>query len=409
MSKSKGMLRWTPASERDPVTGRAVERAQPAGVTALPSYFTREAVTPDDAGALFSVKEGDRWFPWISRPDEGRVYRVCDAALHNPFTGACIGGDRVLLITSRRGKRVLGWAPLSGGAFRGVVELPTPECGDVAASSDGRHAAVIYFDGKSRATARSLVRGECVSANSERSWLQPGFCLLHVDMERGITKGVAGGYEGFCSHPMISPVDPFLMEYCNAASWNQRQRMFVARYYPEGNVSEVYPLYEQKPFLEGVGHECFLGDGRVAAVYQRYARVGAPADEPCASAVLVIDPVTRRHTLYDTPGLVWNHLHGRDGRSFVSEGRSAMHLTVAARARLPEPPGPEAARRGLDLLCRYEVVRGRESRVTPLCVTGASWRGQAGHPHPVMDRAGKWCYFAADRGGSSAVWRVRMD
>jgi hypothetical protein len=384
---------------RDPLTGRNIERISlPDRPTALP-YFTKELFTPDNRGVLVTCRDdrGD-WFPWIIRPDDGEMRRVGDvpcASEHNP----AIGGGRVVYISK---DRRIGYAAIDGsGEFTPVIALAEGvQLGEVCASACGRYVVTCYSEDLPAIASRAS-DGFQTSASSEPWWFGRRWCMLRVDLDAAVSRAVAGG-ERRSGHPMISPANADVMEYCTYAPWDQEQRMFAVRVFPESTYCDVRPLYPQRVGLEAVGHECFLADGRVAAIHMWYERLDHKSAQPDDSSILVADPITHEHHRYRTPGLVFNHLHGRDGRTFVSEGRSDLHIH-----KTPAPKGTPQDKL-LDLMCRYDVA-GDHTIATPLCAHGCSWRGQSGHPHAVLCRENRWCYFNSDREGTASVFRVRMD
>lgn len=379
-------------AREDAVSGRRVERLGVAdGQTAL-SYFTKEVFTTDNRGVLVASDRTGEWLPCLILPDERAMHCLCATPM-NTWTSPAIGGERVVFV-SKTG--TLGWVPITGGEFTPVFQLPPDRrWSEVCASSCGRYAVLIYAE-KIGPTTQRLSDGAFPSASSESQVLGPRSVVLWVDLDTGISKGITGASAPL-AHAMISPTDPHLIEYCNALPWSQTQRMWTARYFPEAMFVDVQPLFRQKPGIDAVGHEFFLPDGRIGAIWLKYAKIGQPARDPSETFLLVADPRTRRSRAYRTPGLIFNHLHGRDGKVFVSEGRSSVTLKKALTSNPYD----------LDLLCRYDV-KGEATKATVLCVTGCSWKGQLGHPHAVVCRENRFCYFNSDRDGRCNVYRVRI-
>ena len=315
------------------------------------------------------------------------------------YSAPALGGERVVYL-SKDGR--LGCAPLAGGPFTAVTELPADfQYSYAALSSCGRYAAVIYTEMNHAPRARNLLGGrfgEYPSAGSERDNFGGRGLLLWVDLDTGMSKGITGGR--LMDHPRISPADPYLMGYCNMGDWKQIQRMMTARFHEAANFIEVKPLFVQRPGLDAVGHEIFLADGRVAAIWMEYEKIGDDAEKPKRSAILVVDPATGKHVAYDTPGLIFNHLHGRDGKVFVSEGRSEILLK-------DREPQPDRNNMNLgDLLVRY-VVQGKRTVPTVLCVLQGTRKS---HAHTVLDRENRHAYFNGSPDGQElAVFRVNME
>lgn len=356
------------------------------------TYFTREAVTPDNQGVLVASNRTGKWLPFVIYPDEKRMRCLCITPMHS-WSSPGIGGNRVVYM-SADGR--LGYVPLEGGKFRAVTELPSGmNYSEATVSACGRYTALIYSERLGR-TARNLLDDTYPSSLSEALSFGPRSVVLRVDLDTGLTKGLTGGV-GALSHPMISPANSAWIEYCSTVPWRQGQRMFFIRYYKKAFYMDVRPLFRQKPGFDAVGHELFLRDGRLAAVWMRFAKLNDGMNEPRESFILVVDPVTEKFKAFRTPGLVYNHLHGRDGKVFVSEGRSDLHLGKP----------PKLHPQQLDLLCRYDV-KGDRTVATALCTHGCTWKGRLGHPHAVVDRENKWCYFNSDRDGKCNVYQVKM-
>lgn len=379
-------FRVSVVANTDPLTRRKLERlSDDRGDTTL-SYFTREIVTPDDRGVLVASNRSGRWLPYLIHPDQ-RVMRCLSTITLYDWSSPAIGGDKVVFI-SRDGR--LGFVPLDGGEFEPLIQLPPGfRYSEVAASKCGRYAVLIYSE-KPHPPSQRISDGEYPSSLSEQAAFGARWVLLHINLETGITKGLTGGL-GSVAHPLISPTNPQQMEYCQSPPWRLCQRMWSVRYYEKAFFVEVEPLFRQRIGLDAVGHEFFLQDGRTAAVWMRFGKVSDPQDSPRESFILVADPETGKQTAYRTTTMIYNHLHGRDGRVFVSEGISGRR-------------GPTR----LDLICRYDV-RGQQAMATTLCASGCSWSGQLGHPHAVVSRDNRWCYFNSDRDGHCNVYRVRMD
>lgn len=380
----------------DPATGRRVERIAPPGAKTVLPYYTRELFTADNRGVLVVSDRTGKLLPYIIYPDDGYMVCVSSTPVFS-ISSPAIGADRVVYVSENG---VLGYAPVSGGAFVGVVELPRDfSYTEPGVSVCGRYAAVVYSE-KGGPRSRNLLGGapgEYPSAGSERTVFGLRALLLWADLGTGKTKGITGG--SLMSHPMISPVDPCRMEYCNYGHWTQQQRMMTARFHEAANYLEVKPVFEQRLGLDGVGHEIFLADGRVAAIWMEYARIGDDADRPQKSYILVVDPVTGEHAAYDTPGMRYNHLHGRDGMVFVSEG-----LSEVLRPNEPPLPKRDTSAHG-DLLVKY-VVAGSRTVPTVLCALEGTNRQ---HAHPVLDRENRWAVFNDARDEHVSVYRVPVE
>jgi len=375
------------ASSKDPLTGRIVERVSDQRGNTVLSYFTREIITPDDRAVLGASNRTGKWLPYLLCPDDRTMRCLCTTPML-AWASPAIGGERVVFVS---GDGRLGYVPFGGGPFQAVSKLPPGhDYSEVAASACGRYAFLLYSERPPRFT-RCVLDGRFHSSGSERAAFGLRTVMLRVDLNTGISKALTGGIGAFY-HPMISPADSAWMEYCfDKTYWRQSQRMWTIHYHKRASVAEVRPLFEQRFGIDSVGHELFLQDGRVAAVYMRYAKITDPIEQPQESFILVADPAKRTHRAFKTAKMLHNHLHGRDGKVFVSEGISGND-------------GPTR----LDLISRYDV-HGSKAAPTPLCRSGCSWKGQLGHPHAVLDRAHRWCYFNSDREGRCNVYRVRMD
>jgi len=145
-------------------------------------------------------------------------------------------------------------------------------------SACGRYALVIYSE-KVPPTTRRIVDGVQTSATSERIKFGARTVMLRVDLDTGLTKGLTGGL-GCFAHPMISPTDANLMEYCAVDFWHEIQRMWTIRYDEAAAHIEVRPLFRQRIGIDAVGHELFLQDGKIAAIWTSFGKVGLPADQP---------------------------------------------------------------------------------------------------------------------------------
>src|ERR1051326_3949842 len=379
-------------AREDAVSGRLVERLTDNSADFAVTYFTKEMFTPDNHGVLVASNRTGEWLPYMILPDD-RVMRCLSTTPMNAWSSPAIGGERVIFV-SKEGQ--LGFVPLGGGEFTPVFQLPPDRhWSEVSASSCGRYAVMTYME-KTGPTTQRISDGSFPSSGSEGMAYGPRSVVLWVDLDTGISKGITGA-NAYLAHAMLSPIDPHLIEYCNALPWSQTQRMWTARYFPEAMFVDVQPLFRQKPGIDAVGHEFFLQDGRLAAIWLKYTKVGAHAHEPSETFLLIADPRTRKSKAFRTPGLLFNHLHGRDGKVSVSEGRSSVALKKALTSNPHE----------LDLLCRYDV-KGERAKATVLCVHGSSWKGQLGHPHAVVCRENKHCYFNSDRDGHCNVYRVRM-
>ena len=386
---------------KDEWTGRTVQRLGAEGLRTNLPYFTRECVLPDNSGILMSVLWEDEWRLFAAYPDTGKMKLLSDQVVRSA-TDPCIGGERILFFN---GDNTLGYIPLEGGEFTAVAQ-PPDDCSspNPAISSDGRYAVYAWFE-KRKETTKSLLRDGYPSRGSENNFAIQSGVVVHIDLDTGITKGIGGGNH-IGGHPMINPTNSFNVEVCKDTSWRD-QRMWTIQYYQEANYTTQEPLYVQESGYEAVGHEAFLQDGRVVAVYQKYKNLSDAPEDTEYSAILVADPKTGKSVKYRTPGFVWNHIHGRDGKTFVSEGRSDLHLPPDKHESVMKSELGRRSQRELNLVTRYDVA-GRKTEATPLCVTGTSWKDGNTHPHPVLDREHKWCYFRSDRSGVPQVYRVDM-
>ncbi|MCF7837536.1 MAG: hypothetical protein K9N49_02810 [Candidatus Marinimicrobia bacterium] len=383
--------------ETDPVTGRQVERISPLGANTTLPYYTRELVTADNRGILVASDLSGELLPYIIYPDEGHMVCVATTPLRNTSSPG-LGGERVVYVSNAG---ILGYAPQTGGDFTGVSELPQGfTYTEPGVSLCGRYAAIVYAESPHPRTRNLLggPSGEYPSSGSERDAFGMRSVLLWVDLDTGRTKGVAGS-QAPGGHPLVSPVNPWLMEFCNNGPWRQVQRMQIARFHEAANLCETTPLFVQEFGHDAVGHEFFLADGRVAAIWMRYARQSDPVAQPAESYILIADPETGGHVAYETPGMRFNHLHGRDGRVFVSEGLSAVLRPAAA----PLPPRAVSAHG--DLLVKY-VVAGSRTEPTVLCALYGTARQ---HAHAVLDRENRWAIFNDARGENVGVYRVPLD
>jgi len=85
---------------------------------------------------------------------------------------------------------------------------------------------------------------------------------MRVDTESGAAAALWGERE-WISHVNVSPVDGDIVVFCHEGSWHLVQRMWTLR----ASTGEVWPLVEQRRWLERSGHEFFTRTGRVVTQY----------------------------------------------------------------------------------------------------------------------------------------------
>ena len=87
------------------------------------------------------------------------------------------------------------------------------------------------------------------------------------------------------------------------------------------------------------------------------------------------------------------------------------HFTVGRHGELVsdacyEEPGDKKTG-GSDWISMVHVNwSAREFQWTPLCRNSSSWDSQDAHPHPILDHAGRSCYFTSDQDGRRAIYRI---
>ena len=208
---------------------------------------------------------------------------------------------------------------------------------------------------------------------------------MRVDTESGAAAALWGERE-WISHVNVSPVDGDIVVFCHEGSWHLVQRMWTLR----ASTGEVWPLVEQRRWLERSGHEFFTRTGRVVTQYswRFHAEAGdwVPLD-------VFINP--------DGSGpQSFRYLYGRPSHIQIAGDET---LGVGDHA-LPREGFSEG--RNFIGLIRYQDER---ATVTALCRHDTSWLTQHSHPHPVFSPDDRFVYFNSDRGGRCNVYRALVN
>ena len=362
---------------RDPDTGVEVTRLSDDQGDSIFPYFTQVVLSDDASGLLVSSSRSGKWQAYLLNLETGELLQLSDepdgVSPHSstmlPTRGA------VAFLAGRAVRRV----NLDGSDTRTLYQVPqgfTPSI--LAPAGDGSSVTFAYREALELSTAT----GRIYSTMAETLYRRPASVIMRVDAESGTAAALWGERE-WISHVNVSPTDSDIVVFCHEGSWQLVQRMWGLR----ASTGEVWPLLEQRRWLERSGHEFFTRSGRVATQYSW--RFHARSRDWVELDVLLQPDGGEPQS--------FRYLYGRP-----------THIQVARDETLAVGDGAfprEGFSEGRNFI---GLIRYRDERAitTALCRHDTSWQTQHSHPHPVFSPDDRWVFFNSDRGGRANIYRA---
>jgi oligogalacturonide lyase len=365
------------AAARDPDTGVEVTRVTDDQADTIFPYFTQVVFTDDGQGLLTSSNRTGAYQAYVLNLERGELLQLSDEpdGINTHSSTVLPTKGAIAFETGRIVKRV----NLDGSDTRALYEVPPGFRPSILApASDGSSVTFAYSEQLELSTST----GRIYSTMAEHLYRRPASVIMRVDTESGAAAALWGERE-WISHVNVSPVDPNIVVFCHEGSWHLVQRMWTLR----ASTGEVWPLVEQRRWLERSGHEFFTRTGRVVTQFSWRFHVEAKDWVPLD---VFIDPDGGKPQSY-------RYLYGRPSHIQVA-GDETLGAGDHAFPR-------EAFGEGRNFigLIRYQDER---ATMTALCRHDASWLTQHSHPHPVFSPDDRFVYFNSDRGGRCNVYRA---
>jgi len=362
---------------RDHATGVDVTRVTDGQGDSIFPYFTQVVFSDDGGILLVSSNRSGKWQVYLLEVESGHLRQLTDepegikphssTVLPTKGAAAFLAGQAV--------KRV----DLDGSNLRTLYEPPAGfRASILSPSADGSSVTFAY----SESLALSTATGRIYSTMDETLYRRPASVIMRVDTESGAAR-VLWGEREWISHVNVSPIDPDIVLFCHEGQWHLVQRMWVVR----ASTGEVWPLVEQRRWLERSGHEFFTRSGRVVTQYSW--RFHAQAKDWVYLDAFIQPDGSQPQS--------FRYLHGRPTHIQVARDET---LGVGDRAFPGEGFAEGSAYIGL--------IRFKDERaiVTALCRHDTSWQSQHSHPHPVFSPDDRCVYFNSDRGGRCNIYRA---
>lgn len=360
------------AQEKDKTTGMEVIRLSDDMGDTIHPYFTQPLISADGKILLVESNRTGIWQLYSLEMNTGLITQLTDDPDIEPHR-SCLDPER--LVAYYFSGQVLKSAELS--TLRTEQIYVTPEGFQPAILSitaDGRYLAFSYSERLSTGT------GQAYSTFSERFFQRPRSVIVRIDLQEQKVEALWGECE-WISHVNISPVDPDLVLFCHEGPGILVWRLWMVR----ASTHEVWPLLEDRPYLEWVTHEYFTKSGKVAA---QWGVRSSPASEDWVWYDLTLNP------------------DGTDLRKFRYPGPRPGHTQADPIERLfvgdracPTPDFED----GENFIGLIRHV-GDRAEVKLLCRHGSSWQSQKAHPHPIFTPDGHRVVFTSDRGGGCNVY-----
>ncbi|MEM1989428.1 MAG: oligogalacturonate lyase family protein [Candidatus Bathyarchaeia archaeon] len=252
---------------------------------------------------------------------------------------------------------------------------------DMSISLDGRFLAFGYSEIVNLSTASGII----YSGMLETLYRRPRSLVLRLDVSKREVLPLWGECE-WISHININPVNPDEVLFCHEGPWHLVQRMWIVK----ASTHEVYPLLQQKRYLERAGHEFFTNKGRVVV---QFARRSTPSSTDWTSYDVFLNTDGSNIKMFKYRYLAPAHIKSRDDEK-VSVGDRAF----------PDPSFKDGAA-FLGLI----IYEDEEAIVKPLCRHGTSWLTQNSHPHPIFTPDYKGVIFTSDREGECNIYLAHIE
>jgi len=362
---------------RDPDTGIEVTRATDDRGDAVFPYFTQVVFTDAGRGLLVTSNRTGAWQAYVLDVESGELRQLSDEPDGiNPHSSTVLPAKGAVAFEAGR---VVKRVNLDGSDTRSLYEAPQGFRPSILAPApDGSSVTFAYSEQLQLSTAT----GRIYSTMAEHLYRRPTSVIMRVDTESGAAAALWGERE-WISHVNVSPVDGDIVVFCHEGSWHLVQRMWTLR----ASTGEVWPLVEQRRWLERSGHEFFTRTGRVVTQYSWRFHAGAGDWVPLD---VFINP--------DGSGpQSFRYLYGRPSHIQIAGDET---LGVGDHA-LPREGFSEG--RNFIGLIRYQDER---ATVTALCRHDTSWLTQHSHPHPVFSPDDRFVYFNSNRGGRCNIYRA---
>lgn len=373
-SMSKGKLYKSDLKRvKDDRTGVEVTRLTDNQGNTIHPYFTQPLFSEDGRFLLVSSDRTGSWQLYSLEIKTGNMVQLTDEADLGHHS-ACLDGRR--MIAYYLSGATLKSVNLSNLCSEELYQAPEGfKPGSLSLTSDGQSIDFSY----SEKLALSTINGKLYSGMAETLFRRPACVVMRVNLNDKSAKAIWGERE-WISHVITSPIDRDIIVFCHEGPWHLVQRTWAVR----ASTSEIWPLIEQKRYLERTGHEFFTKRGRVVT---QYGVRETPNSEWKCSDVFVYPDGTGMEK-YDYPGPKPMHV----------QVNSTETLGVGDSAFLE--PGFSEGNRFMSLI-RYKDGKAIQKI---LCKHDTSWKTQYSHPHPIFTPDDSKVIFDSDREGGANVY-----
>jgi len=360
--------------EKDKDTGVMVTRLTDGVGNSIHPYFTQTLVSEDSKILLIESTRSGRWQLFSLELDTGLMVQLTDDFNIFPHK-SCL--DPKKLIAYYWDGRILKSVDLQTLKTEEIYVAPSGfHTGILSLSGDGKYLAFVYSEDLEMSTGT----GAQYSQMLEHLYRRPTSVIMRVDLKGERIEAVWGERE-WISHVNISPVDPDIILFCHEGPWHLVQRMWIVR----ADTHEIYPILQQKRYLERAGHEYFTRSGKVVTQYSVRETSGSTE-------------WTFFDVIMDTDGTILG--------KYRYPGPSPTHIQTNPTEDLFVGDGAFPTPEFKDGRDYIGLIRHRDDmcEVRPLCHHGSSWLTQESHPHPIFTPDGKNVIFTSDREGVCNVY-----
>ncbi|MGC8971066.1 MAG: oligogalacturonate lyase family protein [bacterium] len=360
--------------EKDRDTGVVVTRLTDGVGNSIHPYFTQTLVSEDSKMLLIESTRSGRWQLFSLELNTGLMVQLTDDFNISPHR-SCLDPKR--LIAYYWDGRILKSVDLQTLKTEQIYVAPYGfHTGILSLSGDGRYLAFVYSENLEMSTGT----GAQYSQMLEHLYRRPSSVIMRIDLEEERIEAVWGERE-WISHVNISPVDPNIILFCHEGPWHLVQRMWIVR----ADTHEIYPILEQKRYIERAGHEYFTKSGKIVTQY-------SVRETPRSTEWTFFD------VILDTDGTILG--------KYKYPGPSPTHIQTNPTEDLFVGDGAFPTSDFKDGRDYIGLIKHSEDmcKVIPLCHHGSSWLTQESHPHPIFTPDGKNVIFTSDREGVCNVY-----
>ncbi len=367
----KGHLERT----KDPLTGITVTRLSDDQAETHHPYFTMPLFVDNGEKILVGSSRTGAWQLYLMTLLDGSMVQLTDGEDVN--IGSSLVDSVNRLVYFNRGASVcrIDLETLKQDECLRVPNGFRPT--QLSITNDGRYLAFTYGEILEYCKTSGVLYGNM----SEHLYRRPSSVVVRLEAATGAYKAVWGERE-WISHTNISSTDPDIILFCHEGHWEQVQRMWIVR----ASTSEVWPLILQQRYLDRVGHEFFLPNGRIGAQFFKRSKASIPFETYGNVFVNPDGSNEKRYTFkrsLSTPSHMQVNADGTLGVGDTAEIRDhqADHRDYISLIRYSD--SPEGGRAKIGLLCKHATV----------------WTRQNDHPHPFFHPAGRHVLYSSNQTG----------